>query len=176
MWALTIVVMRLLNPADYGLMAMGTTVIAFAAMLSEMGLGTAIVQMPKYDPDVVRSIAGMVLLLNLALTLVVMAASPLAALFFHEPRVSAIISVSALQFFVNAIGVAPDAILRREMRFQSLAYVEVAAGVVAGVSTLSCAFYGLGVWSLVLGNLIGALYRTSRCSSQRASSSCRACD
>lgn len=66
-WAMTLVVIRLLSPADYGLLAMATVVIAFLSMVSEIGLGPAIVQKAVIEPGILNRIFGLVLTINLAL-------------------------------------------------------------------------------------------------------------
>jgi O-antigen/teichoic acid export membrane protein len=92
--------------------------------------------------------------------LIVVVAAPTAAVFFKEPRLVAVINVASLQFVINGAAIAPDSLLRREMRFRPLAYVEVSAGVVTSITTLSLALLDRGVWSLVVGSLVGAVYRT----------------
>ncbi len=66
-WAITIVVIRLLNPADYGLLAMAMVFVGFVNMFSEAGFGAAVVQAPQLDDTKLRRIFGAVILIDLAL-------------------------------------------------------------------------------------------------------------
>lgn len=158
-WAITLIVIRLLTPADYGLMAMASVVLAFVALVAEMGLGAAIIQTPELDDTLIRRIFGAVLLLNLFLSIVLALIAPFAASFFDETRLTPIIQVASIQFVVNAFAVVPESLMRREMRFKPLAFTEMGAHIFASIVTVWLAFLGQGVWALVLGNLAGAVCR-----------------
>jgi teichuronic acid exporter len=82
-WAITIYVIRLLNPEDYGLMALAAIFSALFTLISEIGLGSTLVQTKDLPPQRLRQIFGLIVLSNGA-ALVVMAAvaAPLAAWFF----------------------------------------------------------------------------------------------
>src|SRR5689334_16020578 len=81
-WAITIVVMRLLSPADYGLLAMATIFTAFLSMMAELGLGNAVVQAAKIEEIQLRRVFGLVLLVNLSLFTLLLLAAPAIASFF----------------------------------------------------------------------------------------------
>ena len=66
-WAITLLVVRLLTPADYGLLAMATVFVAFLTMFSEVGLGVAVVQTRRVDRELLRRVFGVVLVVHLAL-------------------------------------------------------------------------------------------------------------
>lgn len=158
-WVITLYVIRLLTPADYGLMAMATVVVSLVALVAEMGLGAALVQAPRIDDATIRRVFGATLLFNAALSVAVALAAPLAARFFDEPRIVAVVQVAGLQFLVNALAVVPEALLRREMLFKRLALTDMGASVAASLATVALALAGMGVWSLVLGNLVQSACR-----------------
>jgi teichuronic acid exporter len=158
-WCITIIVIRLLVPGDYGLMAMANAILGFLAMVAEMGFGASLVQTMAYDRERVRQLFGAALLVNAAFGAVLFASAPLVAGFYQEPRLTAVIRVASLQFIINALAIVPDALLRRELRFKRLSVVEIASGVSGNLVTLLLAFKGYGVWSLVMGALAGGLAR-----------------
>ena len=59
-WAATIIVIRILDPGDYGIMAMATLFVSFVLMLSDLGIGAAIVQAEEIDDEDLRSIQGLI--------------------------------------------------------------------------------------------------------------------
>jgi O-antigen/teichoic acid export membrane protein len=71
------------------------------------------------------------------------------------------VRVSALNFLFNAAAAVPQSMAYREMRFKWLAFVDLASGLMTSLITLTLAWQGEGVWSLVLGNLLGAACRTA---------------
>lgn len=64
-WAFTIVVMRLLHPSDYGVMAMATVFVSFIQMLKEFGLGAALVQKKEFSEETIRQTFGFLIVANL---------------------------------------------------------------------------------------------------------------
>jgi len=101
-WAITLVVIRLLAPGDYGLMAMVNVIIGLLAMVAEMGFGASLVQSATLDRSRVRDLFGVALLLNLLFMGGLMAAAPLVAGFYGEPRLTTVMQVACLQFALNA--------------------------------------------------------------------------
>jgi teichuronic acid exporter len=59
-WASTILVIRLLEPSDYGVMAMAIVFLSFLLMLSDLGVGAAIVQADEINHDDARYIQGFI--------------------------------------------------------------------------------------------------------------------
>ena len=159
-WAITIVVIRLLAPADYGLMALANIVIGLLTMVADMGFGAALIHAETFDRRRAAQIFGAALLVNVALCGgLLVAASPFAA-FFGERRLAPVISVLAFQFVVGAAGLVPSALLRRAFRYRIISVVEVASAVGGNLTTLVLAWRGYGVWALVFGAVSISVIRT----------------
>ena len=159
-WAVTIYVIRILTPEDYGLMAMAMVVIGFLALFDELGMGAAIVQQETLDDNMVAQVFGLVIVINFSAFALLIAISPLIADFFGEPRLIEITWALALQFPLLAIQIIPDAIIRRRMQFQKKSIVNFVAMVASSFATLGLAIAGYGVWALVLGSVTTAAIRT----------------
>ncbi|TWI63021.1 O-antigen/teichoic acid export membrane protein [Pseudoduganella lurida] len=159
-WIITIVVMRLLVPADYGLMAMASVFLAWCAMFVEMGLAPALVQAPEVSTDRLRQAQGIFMLANFVVVAVLLAVAPLAAHFFDEPRLTPLIRVMALQFVLTPFGLVSEVLLQRGLDFRARSLLDLTQSVVTAVVTLLLAWRGLGVWALVLGIQVAALWRT----------------
>lgn len=156
-WAMTIVVMRLLSPADYGLLAMASIFVALLTMLAAAGLGPAIVQSISIDAQQVKQLFGVITLLNGFLTLTLYAVAPVIAGFFDEPRLTDVVRVLSLHFVISAFAVVPEAQLARALKFKARALIDLTANVSGGVAALSLAYAGYGVWSLVAGSTVTVL-------------------
>ena len=153
-WAFTIIVMRLLHPDDYGLIAMAMVFTALCLLLNEMGLGAAIVQAKEIPDRMLKQTFGLVILLNTALCLILFVLAPLIADLYNEPRLINIVKVLALQFPILAFFVIPNSLLTRDMNFKPISIIRIVAELSSGVCTLVMAWNGYGVWSLIMGNLI----------------------
>jgi teichuronic acid exporter len=160
-WAGTLVVIRLLTPLDYGLMAKVAVVCGIAGAIAELGLGAAIVRSVDIAGDDLRKIYGLSLLFSAGMTAAVAASAPLLAWLFQEPRLVWPIAAAALQIMIGAIAIVPSALATRELSFRRLAKIEVAAGITSIVATLILAVFGVGVWALVLGTLLGGFVRSA---------------
>lgn len=159
-WAVTLTVLRLLAPSDYGLMAIVSVIIALLGTLAELGLGASLVQAAELEREEVARVSGAIVLLNVGAGLLMELCAPLVAVVFHQERLTAITRVAGLQFFLNAIGTVPLAMAYRQMNFRWLSTTELWSVVAGSLATLVLAFSGAGVWALVLGNLAGVAVRT----------------
>ncbi|MCW5729141.1 MAG: lipopolysaccharide biosynthesis protein [Alphaproteobacteria bacterium] len=160
LWGCTIVTMRLLAPADYGLVALAAVFMSFVALFQELGLRVRLVQLEKLEHDYVRAVYGLSILVNLTLALCLVAAAPLIAAFFGEERLALIVTLLAVQFLFSSIAVIPDAMIRRSLDFRALTLVEMLQSTSGALLTLALAWMGYGVWSLVCGTLLAALVKS----------------
>ena len=160
-WAGTLLVVRLLSPEDYGLMAKVAVVCAIGSAVAELGLEAAIVRWGDLAREDVRKIYGVSLLFSAGVTLLVAAASPLFAFLFREPKLTWPVAVASLQIMISAFAIVPGGLWTRELNFKPLATIEVLVGVINIGVTLLLALLGLGVWALVIGTLAGAATRST---------------
>jgi O-antigen/teichoic acid export membrane protein len=159
-WPITIIVMRELEPGDYGVFAIALLVQGFIAMFAELGLGVALVQTPRVSDAQRRMAATLLLLFNAVITALIVLVAPWVARLYDVPEVTAVMWVLSLELVLASVAAVPQAMLERELRFRAISIVQVVAGVSASVVTLAAALADLGVWALVAGALALALIRT----------------
>ena len=153
-WVATIVVIRLLAPADYGLMAMANVFLGFLFLFSDFGFGSAVVQAHALDREQLRRILGIVVVMHLGCFAITFAAAPLLAAFFGEPRLAAVVRVLSFNFLLIAGYVIPQSRVLREMDFRLKAHIDVISVVAMAATSLLLALAGYGVWALVGGAMI----------------------
>ena len=152
-WLITIVAMRLLRPADYGLMNLAEIFIGLCVLVNHLGTIPALIQHRDIDASLIRKTFGLVLASNAGFYLIAFFGAPYFAGFFGEPRLAAILRILALGLVIGAFAAVPSALLQRELKFKSISLIDFGAGLAGAAATLLLAFEGRGVWSLVLGNL-----------------------
>lgn len=158
-WASTLIVIRLLAPADYGLMALVQMVVGLLVQLGGQGLATALVARdPLERADVARAF-GALLLLGLALAGLQVAAAPAIAAFYREPRLVELLRVMAIAYPLQALSAIPFALNQRALDFRRTALVEGMGAITQSLAMLAMALAGLGVWALALGQIVGAVAR-----------------
>lgn len=158
-WGITIFVMRLLSPEDYGLQAMASIFVAFLLMMAEFGLGPALVQKQDIDEFKLRQAFGIVIVVNLSLLIALNLLAPAIVQFFGDERLLPILRALSLQFPIIAVSIIPDVLLQRKLEFRNRSLIDLSAAVSGSVLTLALAFAHYGVWALVLGNLFAAIWR-----------------
>ncbi|MCZ2395941.1 MAG: lipopolysaccharide biosynthesis protein [Chitinophagales bacterium] len=156
-WAITLIVMRLLTPEDYGLLAMANVFFAFMLMLSEAGLGPALIQKKNLDNTSLRSVFAIIILTNASMLLLLNLSAPIIATFFNENRLIPILHVLSLQFLLNIFSTLPSSQLYRQLKFKSLSLINFSTTIIGSILTLLMAYAQLGVWALVLGNLLASM-------------------
>jgi teichuronic acid exporter len=155
-WAMTLATVRFLRPEDYGLMAVTMAIAGFLAPLSYVGLSSAIVQNRRIGDDDLRSVFGLVLLVNGAFfALLCVLAYPMSWL-YSEPRLAILVQFASLGFIANALQAIPRATLEKRLDLKTVSRVELVSNVLGGMFVLLLAWAGAGVWSLLLGTLFTA--------------------
>jgi O-antigen/teichoic acid export membrane protein len=152
-WAVTVYVIRILSPDDYGLMAMASVPIIFFYLLNSAGLDAVLVQKRDLSEHLRAQVFGIVILVNLLLFLVFLGAAPWIAAFYDEPRLTAIVRVLGFQFVLLAFETLPQSELERDIDFGRRSIVELVTIVAGSLTAWTLARAGFGVWTLVWGSL-----------------------
>ncbi|MFL9840606.1 lipopolysaccharide biosynthesis protein [Sphingomonas sp. ST-64] len=153
-WASTFLVIRLLDPADYGLFAMTQVVLVLLNLLNGYGLASGLIQKPDVDDREIRQLFGMLLLLNLGLAALQVGLAPVAAAYYRQPVVADLLRVQALLYIATPFIAFPYALLARAMDFRKQAQVNLVSAVAGALAAVAGAYAGLGVWTLVLAPLV----------------------
>jgi teichuronic acid exporter len=152
-WIVTIIVIRLLSPSDYGLMAKAMVFMGFLMMISELGLAAAIIQKKQITEDQLTHVFGLVISSNIILGLVFFFMSPVIADFYSDPRLVPILQVLSSTFIFLPFYIVPQSMLLRSMNFKMKSTVEIIGALLGTGMTLVLALMGYGIWSLVLGSI-----------------------
>ena len=152
-WGSTLLVIRLLDPADYGLFAMTQVVLAFLAFLNGWGFASALVQSDSVDPFRIRQAFGLLLLLNALLAAIQYFGAPIAAAYYGQPMVADLLRVQALLFLATPFIALPEVMMSRALDFRRQAIVNLLAALAGASTALGCALAGYGVWTLVYAPL-----------------------
>jgi PST family polysaccharide transporter len=143
------VLARLLNPSDFGLLAMATVVTGVCGLFTSAGLSSATVQKDTVTDAQVSTLFWVNMAVGAVLAGLCVATAPALVAFYHEPRLFWVTIVVAAGFLFNAAGVQHYALLQRELRYISLTVIETVAQVAAIVAGIAMALAGFGYWSLV---------------------------
>jgi O-antigen/teichoic acid export membrane protein len=145
----TVVLARLLVPADFGLVAMVTAITGLCQAFADLGLSEATIQSAKITHRQVSALFWINVAMGLTLMLITVGLAPVLAWFYREPRLKTIALILSLTFLIGGVRVQHDALLRRQMRFTSLAIRDITSYVLAVPLAILLAWRGAGYWALV---------------------------
>jgi O-antigen/teichoic acid export membrane protein len=143
------VLARLLDPKDFGLVGMVTAFTGVLNLFRDFGLSTATVQRMDVSDEQISTLFWINILVGVILGLSLMAMAPAVVVFYHEPHLLWVTIVLASAFIFNAAGVQHSAVLQRQMRFTVIATIDIISLVVSTSVAISMALAGFKYWALV---------------------------
>ena len=159
-WVSLVMLARLLSPSDFGIGDMAGIYFVLANMLAEFGVGTAVLHMPELSTRALGQLHSFSCLLCTAIFGISVLGAPLLADFFHVPHLRNLIIANNLGFFITGFQAVPLGLLQRDMDYRKLSLAEGMQSVTQAVLTVIAAWFGLGYWSLMIGNQSGKIVNT----------------
>lgn len=160
-WVSTIVVARLLNPEDYGIVAMAGVFVGFIGLLNEFGLGAAVVALRHLTEEQIASMHSLASLFGVAGFLLTCLVAIPAGRIYDASDIPLVIMVMGVGFAFLAVRSVPSALLEKALRFKLLALLEGGQAIVAALVTVGLAWWGAGYWALVVGGVAGHMAVTA---------------
>jgi lipopolysaccharide exporter len=151
----TIVLARLLVPADFGLVAMAMSVVAALELLSAFSFDFALIQRQDADRSHYDTAWTLNVLFALLLATILLLVAPAAADFYNEPRLKTVMQILALGMFVQGFENIGVVAFRKDLAFRKEFLMRIAQKVCGTVVTLSLAFSLRSYWALVIGIVAG---------------------
>jgi O-antigen/teichoic acid export membrane protein len=159
-WVSTLVVARLLTPSDYGLVGMATLYLGFLTILSEFGIGAAIVVLRELTQHQIRQINTVSVIFGAAGYIVSCALAKPIGDFFNAPELPLVIIVLSSTFLIASFRSVPWALLQRDMRFKRIAAFEGAQAIALAIISVVLAALGFRYWTLVTAAVLSSLIAT----------------
>lgn len=159
----TIVLARILAPADFGLAAIVMAVLALMQTFGDAGIGAAIVQRADITAEQLTSLFWISIAVAVGMAGVYVLCIPAVARFYGHSDLRPLLYMSAAIPVIWAPGLQYQMLLQRNMRFGVLAGIDVAAGVMNAAASSVAAVAGLGAASIILGQVVSAVIRTIGC-------------
>ena len=160
---LQVAMARLLDPAQYGLVAMIAPVLGFVQVFSDLGLLQAVVQKTHVTQQQLSSIFWITTAFSGGLTLVMSLIAPVLALVYRDDRITSPTIVLGLLIAVTGVAQLHRALLTRRLEFVKLALVDFLSIAFGGISGVIAAWFGLGYWALVVNQITNSTTSTVLC-------------
>ena len=147
---------RILEPADFGLIAIVMAIMAFLQMFSDAGVSSAIIHFQSITREQFSSLYWLNVSVSLCLALLVALASHWVATFFGQHALQPLLILAALTLVISSIGQQIRIVAQKNMRFLELAKVDVAGSLSGLITVLTVALLGGGAYSLIAGSMMSA--------------------
>ena len=146
--AFGIILARLLDSTDYGMVAVLIIFSGIASQLCESGFIYAIANRREVGHDVYNSVFWFNIIAGIVLYAILFFCAPLIARFYNTPELTALARFQFIGFVFSALGVAPSAYLFRNLMVKQRSLINLAAMVVSGVIGVACAMNGWRYWGI----------------------------
>jgi PST family polysaccharide transporter len=161
-FAVLAVLARLLSPHEFGVVAAALMVVRFSTVLSQLGVGPAVVQRPELEKRHVRTAFTLSLLFGLAMTGATWLSADLIGSFFHMEELPPVVRALSPLFALEGLSSVSRSLLQRELRFRPFAGIDaVSYGLGFGAGGISLALAGHGLWALVGGQFAQGVLQTA---------------
>jgi len=150
---ITIWIARILNPADYGLVAICMVIIGFVDLVQGFGAGDYVIKNPDSDQIMLSTAFWSNLIFGFVAYSVLIIAVPLITKSYGNPAIQKILPILGLSIPFNSCGTIQLALLQQQMKFRHLSIIRLAPLGITIAITLPLAYSGFGVWALVVGGI-----------------------
>lgn len=149
-FVVTVIMARMLTPADYGLVAMLVLFVELGVTISEGGMSQALIQARRFDSPYVSAALVYNVSISLALYGLVWVYAPLIASFYEIESLCPLVRALALNIPIKSLASVRLARLTSKMEFRALAFIDIVSTMAAGVIGIWMAATGYGVWAIIV--------------------------
>lgn len=151
---------RLLDPSAFGVVSVSTLIINFFHIFANLGFSNSIIYKQEDDKRILSTLYYLNILLGVFVFVAIYFSSPLIISYYKEPRLDNVIKLASLYFIIVYFGQIYSFLLQKELKFKSVAIIEIVATVLGTGVTILMAYSGSKELSLIYGQLASQIIRT----------------
>lgn len=148
---------RILSPSEFGTVAVVNVFLVFFQLISDFGIGPAVIQAKDLSKTDVNHIFSFSVYLSIILAIIFsLLAQPISA-FYNNPLLVSVVPIMALALLFNSLSMVPQNVLLKEKQFKIVNMAQVLGSLTNGIISIILAFSGFSYYSIILGNIARAL-------------------
>jgi len=155
-----LVLARLLEKEDFGLMALAMVLVGLAQLFADLGLANTLIHKKDVTREQLHTIYGINLITGICLYVLLFFAAPGVSAFYGNTELTNIIRWLSLIFVIQPFGQLYHALLRKKLQFNAIAKRDIAAKVINFCACILAALCGYGVYSFVIAQVLGTCIST----------------
>lgn len=160
-WAALLVVVRLLSPADFGLVGMSVVLFTYLRFLGTFGIPATVLRHRDLTDETLAQLNTMGALFGIGSFLLACLFVWPASVFFKTPRMIPVAVVTCVALIPLGFRSVPEGLMNKHMRLKSLSLFDALRDILSAVVTVTLAWFGFHYWALVFGNLVSEFARTA---------------
>lgn len=155
-----IVLSKILSPSEYGIIGMMTVFIAVGNVVVDSGLGGALIK--KQNPTIIdySTLFWYNFIVSLVIYTAIFILSPIVAAYYNLPQLEIYLKTYCLVIIISGIDIIQRVKLLKDLKFKLMTIATIGSGIIAFIIAYICAINGLGVWSLIIQQIILVLVKT----------------
>ena len=155
-----LVLARLLSPDEYGLIGICLIFTTVLNGIVDSGFSNALIRKKEVTDEDYNTMFTTNMAISIVLYVLLFISAPLVSDFFHRIELTALVRVTGLILFLNALSITQVTILTKNIDFKTKTKASLVSAIISGVIGIAMAFMGYGVWSLVAQQLSKQLLYT----------------
>lgn len=157
---LSVILARLLQPEDFGVIAMAAIFVGWGEVFRDFGLGQALVQSKNVTEVHSSTIFHLNMIMGCVVAAILFVISPYVGEFYDNEMVVWVVRVAGINFIINGLNVVQNSLLNKELNFKVGTISSFLAAVLSGMVGIVLAYLGFGVWSLLIQSLVSSVIAT----------------
>ena len=158
-WAALLIVVRLLSPADFGLVGMSVVLYTYLRLLGTFGIPATVLRHRDLSEEALAQLNTVGVAFGVGTFLLACLLVWPLALFFKTPRVAQVALVTCSGLIPLGLRSVPEGLMNKHMRLKSLSIFDALRDIMSAGVTILLAWLGFHYWALVLGNLLSDIAR-----------------
>lgn len=148
---------RLISPAAFGTIAVAMVILYFLNIFSDIGIGAAVVQFKQLTKQHLNSLFTLTTYIGILLAALLYVLSGIISSYYGDQTLERVCQMMALVIFFNSLNVVPNALMRKDKRFRTIALRTLFFQVVSGSIAVWGAFHGWGIYALLVSPVLTAI-------------------
>lgn len=148
---------RLIEPEDFGVVAIATVIISFFGIFSDLGIAPAIIQNKELSTKDLNNIFTFTLWLGFGISVLFFFCSWSISHFYQNKTLLSICQLLSINLFFAAANIVPNAILFKEKEFKFIAYRSLIIQILGGSIAVTAALGGAGLYALIINPILSSI-------------------
>lgn len=147
-------------PSEYGLIALASIVVALGMLFRDMGTSAAIIQKENLSNQLINAVFLLNMCLGFFVFIILLSLSPFFSAYFSQEKLFGVIVLLSLTFPVISLATTQKTLMERDSDFKKLALIECFSIIFSTSICITTAYFGGGVYSIVVQALSNAVIST----------------